>query len=187
MVNHERCNHPRTRQNWMPTRLLDVSSARTTASTVFLVDRTSIPSDLEYISLSHCWGSKPVISLSQTNIESLKRGISISDLPKTFQDAVIVGGWFQCQYLWIDSLCIIQDSVEDWRRESAEMRHVYKNARRNIEATGAPDSSVGLLFDRDPSIVSTGLVSVSWDGNLPKGPFVSSCATFGPTASVGPR
>ena len=171
MANHESCNNPRTRPNWMPTRLLDVSSARTTASTVFLVDGTSIPSDLEYISLSHCWGSKPVISLSQTNIESLKRGISISDLPKTYQDALIVGGWLQCQYLWIDSLCIIQDSVEDWQRESAEMRHVYKNARLNIAATGAVDSSVGLFFDRDPSIVSTGLVSVSWDGNLPKGTF----------------
>ena len=171
MVNHENCNHPKTRQNWMPARLLDVSSARTTASTVSLVDRTSIPSDIEYITLSHCWGSKPTTSLSQSNIESLKRGILISDLPKTFQDAVIVGGWFQCQYLWIDSLCIIQDSVKDWQRESAEMRHVYKNARLNIAATGGVDSFAGLFFDRDPSIVSTGLVSVSWDGNLPKGTF----------------
>ena len=155
----------------MPTRLLDVSSARTTANKVFLVQGTSIPSDLEYMSLSHCWGSKPVISLSLTNIESLKRGISVPDLPKTFQDAVIVASWFQCQYLWIDSLCIIQDSIEDWRKESAGMRHVYKNAQLNIAATGAADSSSGLFFDRDPSLVSTGLVSVSWDGKLPKGAF----------------
>ena len=170
-VNHERYNHPRTRQRWMPTRLLDLSSAGNTASTVFLVECSSIPSDLEYMTVSHCWGSKPVISLSQTNIESLKRGIPISVLPKTFQDAVVVAGWFQCRYLWIDSLCIIQDCIEDWRKESVEMRHVYKNARLNIAATGAADSTRGLFFDRDPSLVSTGLVSVSWDGSLPKGTF----------------
>lgn len=155
----------------MPTRLLDVSSANTAASTVLLVESTSMPSDLEYMSLSHCWGSKPVISLSQSNIESLKRGIPIRALPRTFQDAVVVASWFQCQYLWIDSLFIIQDSIEDWRKESADMRHVYKNARLNIAASGAADSSFGLFFDRDPSLVSTGLVSVNWDGDLPKGIF----------------
>ena len=170
-VSHERCNHSRTRQNWMPTRLLDLNCAETEASAVFLVESTSIPSNVEYMSLSHCWGSKPVISLSQTNIEDLKRGISISDLPKTFQDSITVAGWFRCKYLWIDSLCIIQDCIEDWRKESAEMRHVYKNAWLNIAATGAPDSSSGLFFDRNPSLVSTGLVSASWGGNIPKGTF----------------
>ena len=170
-VSHERCNHSKTRQNWLPTRLLDLSCAETEASTIFVVESTSIPSNVEYMSLSHCWGSKPVISLSQTNLESLKRGISTSDLPKTFQDSITVAGWFQCKYLWIDSLCIIQDCIEDWRKESADMRHVYKNAWLNIAATGAPDSSSGLFFDRNPALVSTGLVSVSWDGGLPKGTF----------------
>ena len=49
------------------------------------------------------------------------------------------------------------------------MRHVYQNARLNIAATGAANSSLRLFFNRDLSLVSTGLVSVSWDGNLPKG------------------
>ncbi len=170
-INHRSCNHPRTRQNWMPTRLLDVSSAKTTAGTITLVEDTNIPPGLEYMTLSHCWGSKTIISLTQGNIESLRRGISVSKLPRTFQDAVIVAGWFQCQYLWIDSLCIIQDSEEDWRKESAAMRHVYKNARLNIAATGASDSSFGLFVDRNPSLIPTGSVSVSWDGKLPKGDF----------------
>ncbi len=170
-VKHRSCNHPRTRQNWMPTRLLDVSSTETTADTIALVECTNIPSDLEYMTLSHCWGSKTIISLTQTNIGNLRSGISVSKLPRTFQDAIIVAGWFRCQYLWIDSLCIIQDSVEDWRKESAAMRHVYKNARLNIAATGAADSSLGLFVDREPSLISTGLISVGWDGKLPKGDF----------------
>ena len=155
----------------MPTRLLDVISTKTTAGTVTLVEDTNIPSGLEYMTLSHCWGSKPIISLTQTNIGSLRRGISVSKLPRTFQDAVIVAGWFRCRYLWIDSLCIIQDSEEDWRKESAAMRHVYKNAQLNIAATGATDSSFGLFVDRNPSLISTCLVSVSWAGKLPKGDF----------------
>lgn len=155
----------------MPNRLLDMKSAKPTADKVFLVEGTSIPIDQEYMTLSHCWGLKPVKSLTQANIETLKRGIPVSDLPKTFRDAVIVAGWFQCQYLWIDSLCIIQDCAEDWRKECAEMRHIYKNAQLNIAATGAVDSSSGLFFDRDPLLVSTGLLPVSWDGELPKGTF----------------
>ena len=155
----------------MPTRLLDVISTKTTAGTVTLVEDTNIPSGLEYTTLSHCWGSKPIISLTQTNIGSLRRGVSVSKLPRTFQDAVIIAGWFRCRYLWIDSLCIIQDSEEDWRKESAAMRHVYKNARLNIAATGATDSSFGLFVDRNPSLILAGLVSVSWAGKLPKGDF----------------
>ena len=170
-VSSEKCNHSKTRQNWMPTRPLDFSCAETEASTVFVVEGTSIPSNVKYMSLSQSGGSKPVISLSQTNFESLKRSISISDLPKTFQDCITVADWFQCKYLWIDSLCIIQDYIENWRKESADMRHAYKNAWLDIAATGAPDSSSGLFFDQNPSLASTGSVSASWDGNAPRGSF----------------
>ena len=145
--------------------MLDLNCVEAEASTIFVVDSTSIPSYVEYMGLSHCWGSKSVISLSQIKLESLKRGISISDLPKPFQYSITVAGWFQCKYFWIDSLCIIQDCIEDRRKESADMRHVYKNAWLNIAATGAPGSSSGLFSDRNPALVSTGSVSMSWDGN----------------------
>ncbi|KAL8794951.1 MAG: hypothetical protein Q9195_002533 [Heterodermia aff. obscurata] len=101
----------------------------------------------------------------------MKTGISVEDLPRSFQHAILVTGWFQCRYLWIDSLCIIQDSIEDWQSESGLMRHVYKNAWLNIAATAASDSSSGLFFDRVPSLVSTGTVSTCWEGSLPKGTF----------------
>ncbi|KAL8724379.1 MAG: hypothetical protein Q9181_006855 [Wetmoreana brouardii] len=65
----------------------------------------------------------------------------------------------------------MQDSAEDWGKESAEMRHVYKNALLNIAATGAADSSCGLFFDPHPSIASSGLVQVHWEGGMPKGAF----------------
>lgn len=172
-MEHESCNHSKTRQSWTPTRLLDVGAVRTTQSSISLVEGSSKPSDLEYMTLSHCWGSKPFLTLTQTNIERLKNHILITELPKTFQDAVIVAAtWFECDYLWIDSLCIIQDSAEDWQKESAEMRHIYKNAWLNIAATGAADSSCGLFFDRHPSTVSSGFIPVYWEGEMPKGTFL---------------
>ena len=170
-LNHKSCNHPRTQQKWWPTRLLDVSCVNATPGTLHLAELISIPEDFEYMSLSHCWGSKPITRLTQANIETLKRDVVLSDLPKIIQDENVIAGWFNCQYLWIDSLCIIQDSLEDWRRESSLMRHVYKNAWINIAATGAVDSSCGLFYDRDPLLVSTGIVTISWDGDLPQGTF----------------
>ena len=140
------------------------------AESVSLVEGTGKPSHLRYMTLSHCWGSQPFLKLTQSNIGQLKESISISELPKTFQDAVIVTAiWFQCDYLWIDSLCIIQDSADDWQNESAEMRHIYKSAWLNIAATGARDSSYGLFFDRDLSLVSSGLALVDWEADMPKG------------------
>ena len=123
------------------------------------------------MTLSHCWGPNPPIRLTQSNIESMRTGIFVGDLPRSFQHAIAVTWWFRCRYLWIDSLCIIQDSREDWQSESGLMRHVYKNAWLNIAATAAADSSSGLFIDRKPSLVSTGAVSISWEGTLPTGIF----------------
>ncbi|KIN03019.1 hypothetical protein OIDMADRAFT_97469, partial [Oidiodendron maius Zn] len=45
------------------------------------------------------------------------------------------------QYVWIDSLCIIQDSVPDWEGEAGAMHMVYKNAELMITAYGDVDRS----------------------------------------------
>ena len=82
---------------------------------------------------------------------------------------------------------MIQDCIEDWREESADMRQFYKNAWLDIAATGAPDSSV-LFFPTGTLLLSR----LAWsqrpgrDINL-KGPSISSCAMFGPTALGGPH
>ena len=167
---HKKCNVLHTLQDWSPTRLINVRGVRSGDETISLVQGEDKLPHLRYMTLSHCWGSQPFLKLTQSNLGQLKECISISELPKTFQDAVMVTAiWFQCDYLWIDSLCIIQDSAEDWQNESAEMRHIYKSAWLNIAATGARDSSYGLFFDRDPSLVSSGLALVDWEADMPKG------------------
>jgi len=98
----------------------------------------------------------------------LYEGVQISALCKTFQDAILVTKrfWdeFGVRYLWIDSLCIAQDSVVDWRRESAIMGEIYQNAFCTLAATAAEDGNGGLFFDRDPRRISPCAIPV-----VPKG------------------
>lgn len=105
-----------------------------------------------YITLSHCWGNlsdtqKKSFCTSQENLSRRCSGFHVSELPKTFQDAVKVTRALGLSYLWIDSLCIIQsgDNGEDWKRESVQMKSVYSQAYLTIAATAAADSLSGFL------------------------------------------
>ncbi|KAH8666850.1 heterokaryon incompatibility protein-domain-containing protein [Xylariales sp. PMI_506] len=105
-----------------------------------------------YAALSHCWGKSPTgIRATKDTLHSLQQAIDIDSLPKTFKDAVYVARRLGLKYLWIDSLCIIQDDLEDWTRESGRMATVFRNAHLTIAATAASDSNGGCLFDRQPA------------------------------------
>jgi hypothetical protein len=83
----------------------------------------------------------------------MREEIDFSQLPKTFQDAIKFTRAYGARFLWIDSLCIIQDSISDWQQESARMGDKYKNALCNIAATAASDGRVGCFFNRNPLLV----------------------------------
>ena len=100
--------------------------------------------------------------------EEFMAGISSSQLPQTFQDAITVARRLQIRYLWIDSLCILQDSPEDWDHESAQMHHVYGNAYVTLAADDSHDSSEGLFRNRLPSLVTSTIVTTAWKEALAK-------------------
>jgi Heterokaryon incompatibility protein (HET) len=89
-----------------------------------------------------------MFKLTNDNIAALRKSIPFKKLCKTFQQAVITTRALGFQYLWIDSLCIIQDNDRDWQRESTRMSNVYGDAVVNIAASSAQDGSVGLFCDR---------------------------------------
>lgn len=167
-VNHCKTNHQicgqlsKNSYPWYPTRLLEVEPFDS-ASPVSLRITGVDPPDGPYLSLSHCWGSALFLKLTTQNIESFKAGVFHSRLPKTFQDAIYITQKLGVKFLWIDALCIIQDSDEDWRREAATMGNVYQNALCNIAATGASDSSGGCFWDRDPLLAEACVVEFSWE------------------------
>lgn len=102
-----------------------------------------------YATLSHCWGTMPYLKLQKSNYDQLRIKVPYDQLSKTFMDAIKVARACGLHYLWIDSLCIIQDSLEDWEQKSVKMVDVYGCSTMNISATGAKDGSVGCFFDRN--------------------------------------
>ncbi|KAJ4377204.1 hypothetical protein N0V83_000027 [Neocucurbitaria cava] len=84
------------------------------------------------------------------NLRTRQDGISLGSLPKTFKEAIICCRKLGLPYLWIDSLCIVQDDKDDWERESGHMDSIYYNSTLTLAATNSPDSSGGLFIPRRP-------------------------------------
>jgi len=84
-------------------------------------------------------------TLLQETLKFFTIQIPSEALTQTFMDAIWVAQTLGMDYIWIDSLCIIQDSPDDWAIESAKMGDVYGNSYLNIAATRAADGSQGLF------------------------------------------
>ncbi|RSL49633.1 hypothetical protein CEP54_012338 [Fusarium duplospermum] len=102
----------------------------------------------EYFALSHCWGKGMMFRAMKENITTLSDSIDFRRLPRTFQEAIRTARRLNVRYLWIDSLCIIQDDDEDWKREAARMQQVFSNATCVIAASSAGSSAEGFLETR---------------------------------------
>jgi hypothetical protein len=85
---------------------------------------------------------------------NLQKAVQFSSLPRTFREAIAITRALGIAYLWVDSLCIIQDDDDDWRAESAKMGFVYEQAYCTIAATAASDGSQG-CFAQKPNRSST--------------------------------
>ncbi|KAF2183407.1 HET-domain-containing protein [Zopfia rhizophila CBS 207.26] len=130
-----------------PKRLLDVGRV-TAPIRIIEMGTHPTPEELKYITLSHCWGTGPVLTATKENYYSLARNIPFEKLPSLFQDAIIITRQLGLRYIWIDSLCIIQDSIRDWETESAKMSAIYENSYITISATTSGDSQTHCLSDR---------------------------------------
>ena len=108
-----------------------------------------------YMALSHRWGEgDEQFRTDKSNFETRCKEINFHELPKTFQDAVTVTRKLGVEYLWIDTLCIIQDDDDDRRRECSRMEQVFASAYCTLAATSAQDCSQGLF--REDNDVSLG-------------------------------
>ncbi|KAH7146989.1 heterokaryon incompatibility protein-domain-containing protein [Dactylonectria estremocensis] len=138
---HDRCaQHDRT----MPTRVIDVGDEK--SGNYVKLAETTVDDQERYIALSYCWdiGTKQYTTI-QATVAERKQGIDMSTLPKTFQDAIALLRQLRVRYIWIDSLCICQDQIHEWERESAKMAMVYTNAYLTVATTGI-DSSDGVYY-----------------------------------------
>ena len=165
LTNHIRCTKNLSATPYHPTRVIEVSPLASLSDDELhlRIDGEHSP-EVPYMTLSHCWGKSAFLQLTKTTSQRLRDGFSRADtMSKTFQDAITVCQEFGIRYLWIDSLCIFQDSIEDWRCEAALMGQVYGNSVCNIAATQASNDEEGCFRDRDASLLQPCIIKSEWD------------------------
>ncbi|KAF8860297.1 HET-domain-containing protein [Acephala macrosclerotiorum] len=145
---HEACRQSPDQQK-LPRRIVEVLS-ETGAESLRLVETNGLQG--RYNALSHCWGqSKEHSPLSTTgaNISAHLSSLDWENFSKTFQDAVKITRYLNIQYLWIDSLCIIQDDEKDWFDQAPRMGSIYAGATLTIVATRATHGGMGCFSSRE--------------------------------------
>ena len=121
-----------------PTRLLSIGNQK-----VKLVLTERMKNRPPYGTLSYCWGTDPFLMLTSKTLNSFPGNIVEAELPKTFQDAILMARSLGLSYIWIDALCIIQNDDDDWLREAGRMRSIYGGSRVSIAAISALNAHQG--------------------------------------------
>ena len=150
VANHLACHKRLLKSQNRPRRLIAVGEHD---EDVRLCESSKLHSDALYVTLSHCWGKRGIpVKLQQENESILSEQIPVGEISKTFRDAIHFTRRLRLlgvKYIWIDALCILQDSKEDWRQQAAIMGEIYLNAFCNLAASTGPDGTSGLYPDDD--------------------------------------
>ncbi|KAL2076242.1 hypothetical protein VTL71DRAFT_1185 [Oculimacula yallundae] len=186
---HQICGQSWTltsKERSMPTRLIEITGPALNWR-LRLVNGSEICVEKDYATLSHCWGDSMFIHLTLENYHVYKENVPFENLSVTFQHAVettfrlginpsttiqhTVGLTFALgiSYLWIDSLCIIQDSSDDWLRESAMMGSIYALGALNLAATYSQNVDGGLFNQSKELSSSPCIINMSDKNGTSKG------------------
>lgn len=137
-------------------RLLTSSAASSFANAGLLhanrsiLDASQTASSLKgvFIALNYCWGKVLNLTTTSSNFAQRKAAIPWDGLSESFRHAILICRSLGVCYMWIDALCIIQDSPSDWEKEAARMADVYENAFLTIATDAARDPTWGILTPR---------------------------------------
>ncbi|KAF9254596.1 HET-domain-containing protein [Marasmius fiardii PR-910] len=156
---HEHCHRPCT--TTLPTRVIDCSDPKNL--------RLHLGANVhaQYLALSYVWGESQPHRTTTKNLDMYLKRINHTLLPQTILDAIEITRALNVRYLWVDALCILQDSEPDKAREIAQMRAIYSNAYLTLTAASAQRVSEGFLQDRTaPSHTDVSLPFLCPDGKL---------------------
>lgn len=130
-------------ESLLPTRVIEVGNV---GDELLRLCETQRDTFGHYTALSYCWGSDQPLKTTSANIKDMvSGGLRLSQLPQTITDTVRITRSLGVQYLWVDALCIIQDSIEDWERESEQMSTIYEKAYVVIAASSSSSVTQGFL------------------------------------------
>ncbi|KAH9230649.1 hypothetical protein K456DRAFT_1918098 [Colletotrichum gloeosporioides 23] len=162
--NHPKCKARHPDRSFMPTRVLDIgvpgAGSPSHIRVVQTKEETIEDKERRYMTLSHCWGKSPFVQLTAENLANFtSTGIpwenpfsetSEKDIcsNKNFSEAITIARDLGIRYIWIDSVCIIQNDTDDWEAEAKLMHKVYRNSHCNLAAADSKDCHGGLFRDR---------------------------------------
>ncbi|KAF2179060.1 HET-domain-containing protein, partial [Zopfia rhizophila CBS 207.26] len=138
---HRSC--PPVKDPKLPSRVLRVIQDKGRDSDVVCLHLASPDKEGHYVALSYCWGRQQSFTLTTANFESMRRSMELKELPQTIQDAIHVTRMLGFEYIWVDSLCIIQDSESDKADQVSKMQDIFRNSTMTISAERAADSQNG--------------------------------------------
>ncbi|KAI9706211.1 MAG: hypothetical protein M1820_004972 [Bogoriella megaspora] len=143
---HRMCSFLQRDPAQLPSRVIDVGDFGGTQQSFLHESRGQVD---DYVCLSHRWGGSTVVTTTLRSLQHRKSGIPIKQMPKTFRDAVTATRLLGIRYLWIDSLCVVQDHLGDWETEARAMGRIFKGATLTLCATTATCADTGLFLSLD--------------------------------------
>lgn len=190
LENHEECGMSKEHiperdskgTNHLPTRVIDVGPSDGSEAPYLYINKGNLG---QFVTLSHCWGNAVTVQTTRETLATHMKQISMQGLTKTFQDAIIITRNLGFRYLWIDSLCIIQDDPHDWEAQSATMASIYGSSIVTISAPSSSNSKIGFLHPRSP-YPTVNLDFTLSDGSVATVQLRRRLKTFRETVTSGP-
>ncbi|KAH8805109.1 heterokaryon incompatibility protein-domain-containing protein [Xylogone sp. PMI_703] len=154
---HDSC--PAQPESILPTRVIEIDPPNSSGKPRLLVSEGKRG---KYVALSYCWGTNPYGSLGLSNLEEYTKHLDLEKLPQTLRDAITITKSISIPYLWVDSLCILQDSEFDKQHEISMMKTIYENSFVTIVAASSESVTHGFLQTRRKPLES----DVEYDESL---------------------
>ncbi|KAK1762163.1 heterokaryon incompatibility protein [Phialemonium atrogriseum] len=115
------------------------------------------PEGSRYVALSYVWGKVPMLKALKANVLALQKPGALSrefaaEIPSTIRHAMSLVRSLGERYLWVDSLCIVQDDEESFRLHIRHMASIFEAAALTVVAADGTDANYGLHGLRNTSV-----------------------------------
>ncbi|KAF2686072.1 HET-domain-containing protein, partial [Lentithecium fluviatile CBS 122367] len=125
----------------LPTRIIDVSHP---SNPLLYVSSYEVKGQYFALSYCRCHSTKDHVLITST-LADMQKSITLQSLLKTIPDAITITHRFGYRFIWIDALCILQDSLDDWECKASEMCSIYSRATMTIAPASANQASEGTI------------------------------------------
>lgn len=139
---HVWCRESREPIVSFPKRVIDVGTGDNALMRLCELDQNE---KAKYAALTYCWGGLLSLTTTISTLELRMTELSMDDMPRTFREAITVTRRLGLRYIWIDALCIIQDSSEDWTSEAGKMASIYAGSAVTISPLNSDSSKAGIF------------------------------------------